>query len=205
MDLPAETRIDIFEYVIPEQVFVDLTRNPWESLVLDTTLPPYPHLPLLLTNSVVQAEALLIPEPRLVARFGNWSNCVVWMRVTPPSYRAKFNSLELSTRERLRTDDPIEQQRRVDAANNEPLVGLMEKPYIEQMKRAFGDVELVYTERWGEITTNKTSWGEKGAYLCGERCWDVSGAKEYERKPQLCGTRRQQQANATALLQRFIH
>lgn len=205
MDLPPETRIEIFGYVIPEHVVVDLTRQPWESPVLDTTLPPYPHLPLLLTNSVINAEALLIPEPRLVARFTNWHNCLVWLQQTPPSYRAKFSNLRLSTRERYRTEDPQHQQRRVDSANKEPLCGPVEHSYKDHLKRAFDVVKFVYSERWGVITTKKTAWGKKGAYLCEERCWNVSGAKKYKVKHQLCGTRRQQRENAEALLQKFMH
>ena len=202
MDLPPETRIDIFERVIPQEVIVELTRKPWDSPVLDTTLPPNPQLALLLTNSVIQAEALLIPEPALVARFTNWHNCVVWMKQTPPSYRAKFSSLKLSEHRRLATDKLEEQQRRVDSANNDPGVGIVEGSYIKQVMRGFEVVELVYSELWRVITTETTSWGKQGAYMLEQRCWDVSGAKDFE--PKQKRTHPRAPANVEALLQIFM-
>ena len=197
MDLPTETRVEIFRHLIPEQVTVNVEVGPARFLsgyiVLKSPLfavPSNPALSLLLSNSAIKAEVLLLPKPVLVAYFGGacqWPHVTQWLRKTSPSYRANINRLEFFLSKHHTSSrtfhDPFEQQQLVDSANNEETAKIWEESHLREAERGFSHVECVHSRRWGAIVRNRTLRSENGVYVWEEYRWIVSGAKEFKGMP----------------------
>ena len=186
LDLATETRLEIIRHVVPKKVVVDFNSDESSrALQAALLLQRNPALPLLLTNSIIKSEVLLLPKPQQVAHFGpdsSWYHLLHWLEDTPICYRSRFTHLEISVHMRLATENSSMQQLLVNRANKPETAKIWEESATREAKRAFDHVECVYSRRWGEMIENSTKW-EKGGYSCEEYRWVVSGAKPYRRSP----------------------
>ena len=84
---------------------------------------------------------------------------------------------------RLATEHSSMQQLLVNRANTWDTAKLWEESATREAKRAFDQVECVFSRRWGEMIKDTSASWEKGGYTCEEYRWAVSGAKPYRRSP----------------------
>lgn len=191
MDLATETRIEIFRYVIPEKVTLQLissitTRVGGVIVALPPTpplpsLPPNPALPLLLTNSEIKNEVSLIPKTSLVLSLdGTWRDDFPrWLQGTSPSYRANFSGVGVSLETQWQCQDPLEAQRVLNRVDEGGIGTNWEALYTSDAKKAFDHVECTYRSRRTWIVSESPAASNNGVFLREEYRWTIAGARDF--------------------------
>lgn len=181
LDLATETRIEIFRYVIPEQVTVYLSMIFSGSQGVDITLPLNPALPLLLASRAIRSEAAILHRSLLVLNIdlpSHHHGFLHWLQKTFPSYRANFSQLEVFVDTQWCIQDPLESQRTVDLAIDKK-IGTDQEWHAKDAKKAFDQVECVDSKRWVAVVSKRRESYQNGAFLYERFRWTVPGARDF--------------------------